>query len=243
MRYLLVAAALGLLPLSCTHPLEAVPVSQRFQELHRCPAPKVYADGDRWIAEGCGVRARYVCLSKYAPDSQALLGGETCIEETSEEIGGEVAGGSEDERDPEAPSERDGVLTSAARMPHGWLVLQGSPGSEARSISVRYRGRSDGARACALVMAIDGEASDVSSMPRTLQARDGSVEHRFELDPRSLSRLAQSRRIAGTICGQSFVLDKLAHARLRAFATRFLELRALRPGAETAKAAATNGDG
>jgi hypothetical protein len=105
----------------------------------------------------------------------------------------EVAGGTEDERDPEAPSERDGVLTSAARMPHGWLVLQGSPGSEARSISVRYRGRT------------------------------------------------QSRRIAGTICGQSFVLDKLAHARLRGFATRFLELRALRPGAETAKAAATNG--
>jgi hypothetical protein len=72
---------------ACANPLEEPKVAERFQEIHGCPPSKVYSEGDRWIAEGCGERARFTCVNKYADAQQnVLFGGDTCVQESSEPL-------------------------------------------------------------------------------------------------------------------------------------------------------------
>src|SRR5262245_58703110 len=113
----MVAFFAALLTAGCASPLERPQVAQRFQDTHHCPGADIHADGDRWIAEGCGVRARYVCVNKYTND--VLLTGDTCIEEGSDSI---EESAPNEELPSEAPTERGGSLISAVRLPNGWFV-------------------------------------------------------------------------------------------------------------------------
>lgn len=210
----------------CAHPLEKSRVAMRFQEIHGCPANHVYGEGDRWIAEGCGVRAHFTCVSKY-DDYDLLLGSDTCVQEAEQSMSdGPVRSEALASAVNEQPSRVGGQLVTSVALDEGQLLVHAAPSRAPRTYTVTVRVPEIHAPTqCELKLLVDGHVLELSPVKRL--AKPGFVLYQTVGNADHLQFGARSQRLVGKVCGKPFVATSLEQARFKAFSIRVLEEREL----------------
>lgn len=188
------------------------------------------------MASGCGVRAHFTCIME--EDDWRLLGAEKCVQEHSEPVTKDaVRSEALDNAGSEQPSRVEERLVTSLAVERGYVMVSGLPERAPTSFTVTVRLPAREAPAtCGVKLLADGEPLELRPLKRVAQGRWAHFHLAGDSD--QLKRLTRAERFVGTVCGEYVEADRLEVTRLRAFAARFLEQRALASGATGTSAAA-----